>query len=100
MIALGEHNGERPLRDQPGRCPADRPHADEGHVPMSTAVRRIAVVVLVTHGVIHLLGAAKGLGWAEVTRLQEPISTAVGVAWLTAATLILVAAVLLAGAAR
>jgi hypothetical protein len=57
-------------------------------VSMRACVRWIVVVVLMGHGLVHLLGAAKGLGWAEVTPLQEPIGTATGVAWLMAAVLV------------
>ena len=52
---------------------------------MRTVVRWLIVVVVWGHGLIHLLGAAKGLGWAEVAALPEPISPALGFAWLTAA---------------
>jgi len=48
----------------------------------------------VVHGFIHLLGAAKGLGWAEETQLVEPISTGLGVAWLAAAVVTIAAGVL------
>lgn len=34
--------------------------------------------VVVAHGFIHLLDAAKGLGWAEVNQLAEPISAGLG----------------------
>jgi len=68
---------------------------------MRTVVRWIVVaVVVVVHGLIHLLGAAKGLGWADVTQLADPISTAMGVAWLAAAVLVLVADVLFVIRAR
>jgi hypothetical protein len=58
-------------------------------------MRWIVAVVVVLHGLIHLLGAAKGLGWVEVTQLGNPISTAMGVAWLGAAVLVVVSGVLL-----
>ena len=41
------------------------------------------------HGLIHLLGAAKGLGWAEVSSLEATISPGTGVAWLAAAVLLM-----------
>lgn len=63
---------------------------------MRTVVRWVIAVVVVLHGLIHLLGAAKGLGWADVTQLQDPISAAVGVAWLAAAALVIVSGGLLA----
>jgi len=67
---------------------------------MRNAARWFVVVVLVGHGLIHLLGAAKGLGWAEVAALLEPISPAVGVAWLIAAAAVVAAGVLLAARDR
>ena len=59
-------------------------------------VRWIVAFVVVVHGLIHLLGAAKGLGWAEVTQLANPISPAMGVAWLGAAVLVVASGALLA----
>ena len=67
---------------------------------MRTVTRWIVAVVVIVHGLIHLLGAAKGFGWAEVSQLQEPISTAMGAAWLTAAVLMVAAGALLAIGAR
>jgi hypothetical protein len=62
---------------------------------MRNVIRWIVALVVVLHGLIHLLGAAKGLGWAEVTQLENPISTAMGVAWLGAAVLVVISGVLL-----
>ena len=56
-------------------------------------------VVLFGHGLIHLLGAAKGLGWAEVASLGGPVSTMGGLAWLVAAILVMASAVLIAARA-
>jgi len=67
---------------------------------MRTVLRWVVVVVVVAHGLIHLLGAAKGLGWADVTQLKEPINTVMGVAWLAAAVLVVLAGVLLVIRAR
>ncbi|WP_407343131.1 DUF6544 family protein [Pengzhenrongella phosphoraccumulans] len=67
---------------------------------MRSAVRWFVVAVVVGHGLIHLLGAAKGLGWAEVAALPEPISPAMGVAWLAAAAVVVAAGVLLAARNR
>jgi hypothetical protein len=58
---------------------------------MRTALRRFLIVVVATHGLIHLLGAAKGLGWADVDQLTGPVSSLTGVAWLAAATLVFTA---------
>ena len=67
---------------------------------MRTAIRRLVAVVLVGHGLIHLLGAAKGLGWAEVAALTEPITPATGVVWLIAAIVVVATGVLLAAGKR
>lgn len=52
-------------------------------------------ILLVVHGLIHLLGAAKAFHWAELPQLTQPISPFFGALWLLAALLFLVAAVLL-----
>ena len=63
-------------------------------------LRWIVVVLVVAHGLIHLLGAAKGFGWADVSLLTEPISPALGAAWLIAGALVVVAGILLARSVR
>jgi hypothetical protein len=60
----------------------------------------VVVVVLVLHGVVHLFGAVKGFGWADVSVLKEPIGPALGAAWLAAGTLVVMAAVLLVARVR
>ncbi|WP_111721362.1 DUF6544 family protein [Homoserinimonas sp. OAct 916] len=67
---------------------------------MRTTVRWVVGLVVVLHGLIHLLGAAKGLGWAEVTQLAEPISAGLGAAWLVAAVITVAAGVLLLARVR
>jgi len=64
---------------------------------MTGAIRWVIVTVLVGHGLIHLLGAAKGFGWSTVSQLKEPIGGQAGVVWLVAALLVLASAGLLAG---
>ncbi len=49
-------------------------------------------VLLVVHGAIHLLGAAKAFGWADLPELTQPISPAFGALWLASALLFLAAA--------
>ncbi len=63
---------------------------------MRTLVRGFVVAILLGHGLIHVLGAAKGFGWAQVATLTEPISATVGLVWLIAAVAFVVTAVLLA----
>lgn len=52
-------------------------------------------LLLVIHGLIHLLGAAKGLGWAELPQLTQPISLAMGWLWLVSTLLLLTTALAL-----
>jgi hypothetical protein len=59
------------------------------------AARWLVGLVVALHGSIHFLGAAKGLGWAEVTQLAEPISSGLGAVWLVAALVTVAAGVLL-----
>src|SRR6478735_913950 len=59
---------------------------------MITAFRWTLVAVLAGHGLIHLLGAAKGFGWAQVPPLTQPAGTTRAVLWLAAALLVLGAA--------
>lgn len=50
---------------------------------------RIAFAVVIgLHGLIHLLGAAKGFGWAAVPQLRTPISPGGGALWLLTAILL------------
>jgi hypothetical protein len=56
----------------------------------------VLVTVLAGHGLLHLLGVAKGFGWADVSQLTEPIGVRAALLWLLAATLVLSAAALLA----
>lgn len=67
---------------------------------MSSVVRWIVVALVAIHGGIHLLGVAKGFGWADVTQLRQPIGTAGAVAWLVAAVLVVAAAAAIAAGVR
>ena len=80
------------------RRPPDSGEDESGEALMDIAtVRRWAVVaLLVGHGLIHLLGVARGFGWAEVPQLGHSIGAGGGVLWLLAAVLVLVSAVLIA----
>ncbi len=54
---------------------------------------RIALAVLILlHGLIHLLGPAKAFGWADISQLRAPISPAGGLMWLSATLLFCAAA--------
>ena len=49
-------------------------------------------IVLVVHGLIHVLGFAKAVGLADLPQLTRPISPLLGALWLLAALLFLAAA--------
>ena len=53
---------------------------------------RVFAVLLIVHGLIHLLGFAKGFHFAELPQLTQPISPLVGTLWLTASLLFLATA--------
>ena len=50
---------------------------------------RLFAVLLIAHGLIHLLGVAKAFRIAELSQLTQPISPPFGVLWLTASLLFL-----------
>jgi hypothetical protein len=52
----------------------------------------VLAIVLVVHGLIHLLGFAKAFGLADLPQLTQPISPWLGVLWVLAALLFLAAA--------
>jgi hypothetical protein len=56
--------------------------------------------VVIVHGAVHLLGAAEGLGWADVPQFAGPVSVVMGVGWLLAAGVTIAAGVLLLAAVR
>ena len=61
---------------------------DRGGVIVVTAF----ILLLVVHGLIHLLGFAKAFDLAELPRLTRPIPPFIGVVWLAAALLFLLTA--------
>ena len=63
---------------------------------MTTWVRLLLSALIAAHGLLHLLGAAKGLGLAQVAQLKQPISTGSGFAWAMASVMVLLAAAALA----
>ena len=54
----------------------------------------LLLILIVFHGLIHLLGFAKAFHLAAVTQLAQPISKANGALWLVAALLFVLAALL------
>jgi len=67
---------------------------------VASLVRWVVVALVLVHGLIHLLGAAKGFGWAEVAVLEQPVGPVGGVAWLVAAVLVAAAAAVMAAGLR
>jgi uncharacterized membrane protein YphA (DoxX/SURF4 family) len=65
-----------------------------------TLIRWAVGLIVIVHGLIHLLGAVKGFGWGDVGQLTEPISTSMGVAWLIAAIAVIAAGVMLLAGLR
>jgi hypothetical protein len=66
---------------------------------MTTGLRWLLVALLAGHGLIHLLGAAKGFGAADIAQLTQPIGIGQAVLWLVAAAVTLTSAALLASGA-
>lgn len=63
---------------------------------MSGALRWSVAILVICHGLVHLLGAAKGLGWADVSTLGRPVGHAQGFMWLVATVLMVLTGVLVA----
>jgi hypothetical protein len=61
---------------------------------MRAVLRWLFIAVVAIHGLIHLMGAAKGLGLADVDQLSEPVSAPMGLLWLVAAVGVLATAVM------
>ncbi len=57
-------------------------------------MRTILIILILIHGLIHLMGFSKAFGFAELKQLTIPISRPAGVIWLIT-TLIFIAAVIL-----
>lgn len=64
---------------------------------MRTILRWTVGVVVIVHGLIHLLGVVEGFGWADVAQLTEPIGLTVAGVWLLASVLVVAAGALLIG---
>lgn len=55
-------------------------------------IRTVFLIVVLAHGLIHLLGFAKAFGYAELPQLAQPIPRGRGLLWLTAGLLVLATA--------
>lgn len=58
-------------------------------------MRLFFVIFVLLHAAIHLLGFVKGVGWAAVPPLRQPIGPLAGVGWLAAALLLAASGALL-----
>lgn len=56
-------------------------------------MKLLFAVVVVLHGLIHLMGTAKAFGIAEIPQLTQPIAGPLGLLWLVAAALLLMTAI-------
>ena len=52
-------------------------------------MKLVILIIVILHGLIHLLGFAKGCGFKEIKELTLPISKPMGLMWLAATLLIL-----------
>jgi hypothetical protein len=52
-------------------------------------IRTVFIIVVVLHGLIHLLGFAKAFGFAKLPQLIQPIPRSLGLLWMAAAILLL-----------
>jgi hypothetical protein len=55
-------------------------------------MRVLFAIIVVVHGLLHVLGFAKAFGLAELPQLTRPISQFIGTLWLVAALLFVAAA--------
>jgi hypothetical protein len=63
-------------------------------------MRWIPIALIGVHGLIHLMGFAKGFGYADLPQLRQPISRSWGVEWLAAACLVTASAAMIGAGAR
>ncbi len=63
-------------------------------------MRVVFALLIGLHGLIHLLGPANAFGWASMPQVRTLISATGGILWLTAAVLIVAAAISVAIGAR
>ena len=56
-------------------------------------MRWLLLALIFVHGLIHFMGPAKAFGLAELPQLTQPISRGMGVVWLAAGVLMMVAGV-------
>jgi hypothetical protein len=54
----------------------------------------VYAVVVLFHGLIHVMGVVEGFGLADVEQLTEPVSSAEALLWLVAGAAVVAAAVM------
>ena len=79
---------------------AIRYRRSRGESDSLSEMRWIPIALMGVHGLIHLMGFAKGFGYADLPQLTQPISRAWGLAWLAAALLVTTSAAMLGAGAR
>ncbi len=57
-------------------------------------LKTIFTIIIILHGLIHLLGFVKAYGYADISALSRDISKPVGIIWFIAAVLFVITAVL------
>jgi hypothetical protein len=57
-------------------------------------MKYVFILIVIVHGLIHLMGFAKAFNFATLNQLQQPISPALGLLWLASALLFLASALL------
>lgn len=59
-------------------------------------LRAILLILLILHGLIHLMGFSKAFQLAPMSQLTQPIGKPTGILWLAATVMLLLTAVVLA----
>lgn len=57
-------------------------------------LKTIFTILIILHGLIHLLGFVKAFGYADITALTRDISKPMGIIWLIATVLLVITAAL------
>ncbi len=63
--------------------------------PRTIMLRTFVAILLLLHGLIHLMGFAKAFGFAEIDAITSRISKPLGLAWLAAAALCTASSIML-----
>lgn len=58
-------------------------------------LKTIFTILIILHGLIHLLGFVKAYGYADINALTRDISKPIGIIWLVAAVLFIMTAILI-----